>query len=111
LATVRVIGSEVGTEQDISKGFVLKRGQMIEFHTHEDIKLHGRVRAVVNGLADPLATSFVHLFCHRLREPGSIGQMTFGLINMGPVDLPIRAGDPCLSVSFEYLAQDSMPRA
>lgn len=111
VASVKSIGSEAGVEQDISKGFTLKRGQMVEFHSNEDIKLHGRVRLVVNGLTDPFATAFVHLFCHRLREPGSIGQLTFGLINMGPVDLPLRAGEPCLSVSFEYLAQDSMLRA
>jgi addiction module HigA family antidote len=111
VATVRVIGSEVGTDHDLTKGFVLKRGQMVEFHTHEDLKLHGRVRAVVNGLTDPFATSFVQLFCHRLREPGSIGQMSFGLINLGPMDLPLRAGDPCLSVSFEYLAQESLAHA
>ncbi len=111
IATVHAIGSESGTDHDLNRGLLLKRGQMIEFHTQEDIKLHGRVRAVVNGLADPFATSFVQLFCHRLREPGSVGQITFGLINLGPIDLPIRAGDPCLSVSFEYLAQESQLHA
>ena len=110
-ATLKVIGSQDGTDHDTTQGFMLKRGQMVEFRTHEDVKLHGRVRALVNGLIDPLATSFVHLFCQRLREPGSIGQFTFGLMNMGPVDLPIKAGEPCLSLSFEYLAQDTMPRA
>jgi len=108
VATVRSIGSEAGVDHDLTRGLVLKRGQMVEFHTHEDLKLHGRVRVVVNGLTDPFATGFVQLFCHRLREPGSIGQLTFGLINLGPMDLPLRAGDPCLSVSFEYLAQESL---
>lgn len=111
VATVRVIGSEAGADHDLTRGLVLKRGQMVEFHTHEDLKLHGRVRVVVNGLTDPFATGFVQLFCHRLREPGSVGQLTFGLINMGPVDLTLRAGDPCLSISFEYLAQESLANA
>ena len=33
------------------------------------------------------------------------------MINAGPTDIEITEGDPCLSVSFEYLAQDPAHRA
>lgn len=110
-AWVKTLGSDDDTEVSLRHPFVLKRGQMVLFATREALTLTSRVRAHVNGLTEHWATRFIHCFHQRLLEPGSTGQITFGLANAGPTDVEINEGDPCLSVSFEYLAQDATPRS
>lgn len=110
-AWVKTLGTDEDKEISLRPGLTLKRGQMILFATREALTLSGRVRAHVNGLTEHWATRFIHCFHQRLLEPGSTGQITFGMINAGPTDIEITEGDPCLSVSFEYLAQDPAHRA
>jgi addiction module HigA family antidote len=110
-AWIKTIGTDEEKEVSVRSGFVLKRGQMVLFATREALTLSSRVRAHVNGLTEHWATRFIHCFHQRLLEPGSTGQITFGMINAGPTDIEISEGEPCLSVSFEYLAQDPATRA
>jgi plasmid maintenance system antidote protein VapI/deoxycytidine triphosphate deaminase len=87
-------------------GLTLKRGKMATFETRERITLTSRVRAVVNGLVSPWNGAFTQLFSARVLEPGTGGVLSFGLLNNGIQDLLIEPGQACLSISFEYLAQD-----
>ncbi len=110
-AWLKTIGSDEETEVSLRTGLTLKRGQMMLFSTRESLTLSSRIRALVNGLADPWATRFVQCFHQRLLEPGSTGPIMFGLINSGPTDIELHEGESCLSLSFEYLAQDPINRA
>lgn len=87
-------------------GFLLKRGQMLTISTRETLTLPSRVRAVVHGLTEQWSDKFLQCFHQRVIEPGMSGSVTFGLINSGPFDLEITEGEPCLALSFEYLAQE-----
>ena len=87
-------------------GFVLKRGQMMTISTRESLSLPSRVRAIVHGLTEQWTDKFVQCFHQRVIEPGMSGAVTFSLINSGPFDLEIMEGEPCLALSFEYLAQE-----
>ncbi len=105
-AWVKTLGSDEDKEISLRSGFTLKRGQMVLFATRESLTLSSRIRALVNGLTEHWATRFIQCFHQRLLEPGSSGPITFGLVNHGPTDVEISEGDPCLSISFDYLAQD-----
>jgi addiction module HigA family antidote len=87
-------------------GFNFKRGQMLTISTRETLVLPGRVRAIVHGLTEMWSDKFVQCFHQRVIEPGMSGSVTFSLINSGPFDLEIMEGEPCLALSFEYLAQE-----
>lgn len=89
-------------------GLVLKRGQMVTLSTRESLLLSSRIRAHVHGLTEQWADKFLHCFHQRLLEPGFRGPLTFSLINAGPVDVDLPEGERCLSISFEYLAQEAV---
>jgi addiction module HigA family antidote len=87
---------------------LLKRSQMITLSTRESLVLSSRLRAHVNGLTQQWADKFLHCFHQRVLEPGFRGALTFALINAGPSDVELPEGEPCLSLSFEYLAQEPL---
>jgi len=87
-------------------GFTLKRGQMLTISTRESLTLPSRVRAIVHGLTEQWTDKFLQCFHQRVIEPGMSGPVAFSLINSGPYDLEIAEGEPCLALSFEYLAQE-----
>ncbi len=87
-------------------GFTLQRGQMLSISTRESLVLPGRVRAIVHGLTVQWTSQFLQCFHQRVIEPGMSGPVAFSLINSGPYDLEIAEGEPCLALSFEYLAQE-----
>lgn len=95
-----------------------KRGQQMTFATHEALHLPPRFRMVVHGLADQWATEAIHYFGPRIVEQrkaqgtqaGERPQafpVAFSLLNSTLHDLKLQAGEPCLKVSFEYIAQES----
>jgi len=101
-------GSAETTSVMTKPGLLLKRGQMVTLSTRESLVLSSRVRAHVNGLTEQWADKFLHCFHQRLLEPGFRGAITFALINAGPTDVELPEGECCLSLSFEYLAQEPL---
>jgi addiction module HigA family antidote len=100
-------GGGVETREAATKpGLVLKRGQMVTLSTRESLTLPSRIRAVVMGLTEQWCGKFLHCDVQRLYEPGMSGPLTFGLLNQGPYELTLHEGEPCLAVSFEYLAHE-----
>lgn len=97
----------LGNEREHIKPLILKPGQRLTMKTREVIHLTKRIRVLINGMAGHLATSFIHCFHERVMEPGSIQPVTFGLLNASTEDVALYASEPCINVSFEYLAQEA----
>ncbi len=104
-------GSAEPREAATKPGLVLKRGQMATLVTRESITLPKRIRAVVMGLTEQWCGKFLHYDCKQLYEPGMSGPLTFGLINNGPYELTLMEGEPCLAVSFGFLAHEPVAAA
>jgi antitoxin HigA-1 len=100
------LGSGATTKEVLTRpGYMLKRGQLLTLTTKESLILPNRIRAIVHGLTEQWNDKFLHCFHQKLIEPNLSGPLVFSVINAGPDDLEIQEGEPCLSVSFEYLAQ------
>lgn len=97
----------LGNEREQIKPLVLKPGERLTMKTREVVHLPRRVRAHVNGLIAQWATSFLHCFYERVMEPGTTQPVTFGLLNAGTESIELNAGEPCIAISFEYLAQEA----
>ncbi len=86
----------------------LGRGEVARLATLEAVKIGGRLRAHIQGLADPLPWKLVQWMGRLIVEPWNEAPVTFGLINHGPETVRLIHGQPCLEISFEYLAAEPM---
>ena len=88
---------------------VLRRGETLAISTREKIGLPARLRGRVLGLLDALASQCLLLSCPPVLEPGrKLNHLSFSLTNVGPFEVRLVAGDPCIAVGFEFLAQEPL---
>lgn len=88
---------------------VLRRGETLTVATREKIGLPSRLRGRVLGLLDALASQCLLLSCPPVLEPGrKLNHLSFSLTNVGPFEARLAAGDPCIVVGFEFLAQEPL---
>lgn len=89
----------------------LKRGQSLSIATLEKLTIPHRLRGRVYGLCDSLAEKFLSWSCMTILDAPFGNHLTLGLTNIGPFDVKITHGDPCLMVGFEFLAQEPVRSA
>ncbi len=89
----------------------LRRGESLSIATLEKVTIPTRLRGRVYGLCDSLAEKFLSWSCVSVLDAPFGNHLTLGLTNMGPFDVKITHGDPCLMVGFEFLAQEPVGSA
>jgi len=89
----------------------LKRGESLSISTLEKVTIPSRLRGRVYGLCDSLAEKFLSWSCMTILDAPFGNHLTLGLTNVGPFDVKITHGDPCLMVGFEFLAQEPVRSA
>ncbi len=87
-------------------GFKLKRGETVSLSTLEKISIPSRMTARVLGLSEMFAEKCLLLSCQPALDPGFSNHLTFSLTNLGPYEVKIMHGEPCLALAIEFLAQE-----
>ena len=105
----RYTGGGSPEEVALRPWLVLRRGETLATSTREKIGLPTRLRGRVLGLFDALASQCLLLSCAAVLEPGRmLNHLSFSLTNVGPFEVRLVAGDPCIAVGFEFLAQEPL---
>lgn len=87
-------------------GWKLKRGESVSLATLEKITIPSRMTGRVLGLSEMLAEKCLLLSCQPALDPGFNNHLTFTLTNLGPYEVKLVHGDPCVALAIEFLAQD-----
>lgn len=85
---------------------ILRRGETLAISTLERITIPSRLRGQVLGLSDALAEKCLQLSCNPILGAGFRNSLSLLLTNIGPFEVRLSHGDPCVAVTFEYLAQE-----
>jgi hypothetical protein len=95
-----------GKKRRGSENAFIKRGEVALLETRELIKIGGRVRIHLNGTCGDFAAFHIGHIGTRVIEPWHAGAISFQVFHFGSKPVELKLAEPCIQVSFEYLAME-----